>query len=329
MSSTKVSIIVPVYNVEKYIAQCLDSIIAQTLDDIQIICVDDCSTDNSVDVVKKYIEKDSRIVLLRHDTNKGLSCARNTGIAYATGEYVGFVDSDDYVDETMFEKMYTKAEKTGSDIVISNINLYFEDTGKTSVFRNNLFYTFLSGRTFSAIEYPLIIMNIGAWDKIYRRTYLLENNLTFPEGKIYEDHIFTVKAYVTAKKMSVVNEPLYYYRKNSGVSITDKEIKNDKYKFDYMEMSRLSKEFMKEKGVYDFFRKHYNAYQFHQATFHQSNATCFESFERIFNEMRQITDEKDYQCLKKLGMSPESREYLGFLEKNDLKAAYKSMRKKR
>ena len=329
MSNVKVSVIVPVYNVEKYIAQCLDSILEQTLEDIEIICVDDCSKDGSVEIVKDYMKKDSRIVLLSHEVNKGLSCARNTGIAYASGEYVGFVDSDDYVDATMFEKMYVKAKKTDSDIVISNINLYFEDTGEERVFRDNLFYTFLSGRTFSATEYPLIIMNIGAWDKLYRRQYLLENGLTFPEGKIYEDHIFTVKAYVTAKRMSVVNEPLYYYRKNSGISITDKEIKNDKYKFDYMEMSRLSKEFMKEKGVYDIFRKDYLAYQFHQATFHQSNATCFESFERIFNEMRQITDEKDYECLKKLGMSPLSRDYVEFLEKNELKAAYKSMRKKR
>ena len=117
----KVSIIVPVYNVEKYISRCLNSLINQTLDDIEIICVNDCSTDNSFETVKEYAVKDSRFVLIEHEINQGLGSARNSGIGIASGKYIIFIDSDDYIDTDYCEKLYNTAKKYDADIVVTNL----------------------------------------------------------------------------------------------------------------------------------------------------------------------------------------------------------------
>ena len=112
----KVSIIVPVYNIEKYLAKCLDSLINQTLEDIEIICVNDGSTDNSAEILNEYAQKDCRIKIINQD-NAGLSAARNTGINAANGEYIGYVDSDDWIDLNFYEKLYNAAKDTDADIV--------------------------------------------------------------------------------------------------------------------------------------------------------------------------------------------------------------------
>ena len=108
----KVSVIIPVYNTEKYLEKCLDSVCNQTLSDIEIICVDDCSTDNSLNILKEYAQKDNRIKLIEFKENKGAAAARNEGIKAATGEYIGFIDSDDYPEtDSYYEQLYTKAKQ--------------------------------------------------------------------------------------------------------------------------------------------------------------------------------------------------------------------------
>ena len=112
----KVSVIIPVFNTEKYLTKCLDSVCNQTLSDIEIICVDDCSTDNSLNILKEYASKDNRIKLIEFKENKGAAVARNTGIIEAKGEYVGFIDSDDYVDLDFYEKLYNIGVCENADI---------------------------------------------------------------------------------------------------------------------------------------------------------------------------------------------------------------------
>ena len=112
----KVSVIIPVYNTEKYLRRCLDSVCNQTLRDIEIICINDCSTDNSLSILEEYAGNDNRIKLIDFKENKGAAVARNTGIDMAEGKYIGFVDSDDFVDLDFYEKLYTKAVETGADI---------------------------------------------------------------------------------------------------------------------------------------------------------------------------------------------------------------------
>ena len=129
----KVSIIIPVYNVEQYLPKCLDSIINQTLKDIEIICINDGSTDNSLSILKEYASKDDRMIIIDKE-NKGQGIARNLGIKKAKGKYIGFVDPDDWVDIQMFEKMYNQAQKLNSEIVICDLVKYQEWNEKYTKF---------------------------------------------------------------------------------------------------------------------------------------------------------------------------------------------------
>ena len=323
MNNVKVSVIVPCYNAEKFLHKCLDSLVDQTLEDIEIICVNDCAKDSTQEILEEYAEKDKRISIIKHEKNQGLSAARNTGIAKAVGDYIAFVDSDDYVDVTMMEKLYNKALKTKAELVIGNIYLYFEDTGKTEIFRNYRFFTFLSGRVFTLDEYPALVSCIAAWDRLYKRELITDNNLKFPVGLVYEDQPFSIQAMSLAKGITVVNEPLYYYRKNAGGSITDNEKKNDKYKFNFLEITALSKNFMKEQGTYDIFRKEYMRYHFFNAAVHQHNIKNRDTFKLFFDKMRELTSEEDFEALHEMQLEYLAERYLEALESNRYTDFYK------
>ncbi len=217
----KVSIIVPVYNVELYLRECLDSIINQTLKDIEIICVDDCSTDNSYIILDEYSKKDSRIKLLKHNVNKGLGPARNTGINVAQGEYIGFIDSDDYISLDYFENLYNTAKKYNSDIVSTlNIKLYEMHNNKIKHF----YYSFKKKEYASTwnlydIENPFSYNAIApyAWNKIYRRDFLLSHELFFMNIKFgCEDANFTIKYMAHKPSISFNNKSIIYYRQRSN-----------------------------------------------------------------------------------------------------------------
>ena len=298
MSKIKVSIIVPVYNVEKYLSECLNSILSQTLHEIEVICVNDGSTDNSLAILKQYELKDSRIRII-DKINNGLGAARNSGIAVAQGEYIGFVDSDDFIERTMFEKMYTRACKIGADVVITNLYLYYTDTGFTSVYRDMVKYYFWERKgSFSAMQNPEIVQNIGVWDKIYRLDFIKKYQLRNPEHRIFEDALFTFQTLILSKSITVISEPLYYYRKNTGIAITDKEVENDNYKFDFLKNSREIREFITNQNVYSIFISDFLQYQFKFAVWHQGNATTFKTFKRFFCEMQEMTNSDDYNIIK-------------------------------
>lgn len=321
----KVSVIVPCYNAEKFLDKCLDSLIGQTLKDIEIICVNDCAKDSTASILEKYAKQDNRIKIITHEKNQGLSAARNSGMAIATGEYIGFVDSDDFVELTMMEKLYSKAVKKDADLVIGNVFLYFADTGKTQVFRDERFFTYLSGRVFKFEDQPSLVSCIGAWDRIYKRELITENNLQFPVGMIYEDQPFSIQAMACAKRITTVSEPLYYYRKNSGGSITDNEIKNDNYKFHFVQIANMSKTFMKSRGIYETFMKDYLEYHIHYATIHQSN-TKAKNFAKFFEMMREITSDEDYDVLLKLNLNFIQAKYVKALKENNLNAACRALK---
>jgi glycosyltransferase involved in cell wall biosynthesis len=270
MSGVGISVIIPVYNVERYLAECLDSVLSQTFADIEVICVNDGSTDGSLEILEKYRRIDRRIKLI-NQKNGGLGYARNVGFDNAKGEYISFIDSDDFVDVTFLEKLYNKATATNADFTLCNLYLNFMDTGVKRVYRDEQFFTFLKNKVFTATDYPEIITVIGVWDKLYKRDFLLKYNIRNPEKVIYEDRLFSVECYVNAERISVVNEPLYYYRKNTGNAITDKEKKELKFKFDFLDMTSKSIKLMIDKGVYDIFAYDYLANHFHNGLMHQSN----------------------------------------------------------
>ena len=208
----KVSIIVPVYNVEKYIDKCLDSLVNQTLKDIEIIVVNDGTKDKSEDIIKKYMSKYSNIVYLKKE-NGGQGSARNYGLDCARGDYIGYVDSDDYVELDMYEKMYNKAKEDNSDIVIC---------GSYNI-KNNIKTIDIDRRIFNS-KIDAFFGRMAVWNKIYKKDLLISNNMTFRSKYWYEDLDFTVKALSKASKISYVDEPLYNYILRDGSTMNNSNI---------------------------------------------------------------------------------------------------------
>jgi len=231
MSEVKVSVIVPVYNVKEYLPKCLDSIINQTLKEIEIICVNDGSTDGSDKVLEEYAKKDSRIKIVNRP-NGGLSAARNTGMPYASGKYIGFVDSDDYIEPTMYEWMYGNAEWYKSQMVICAVHKIDDSTG--IVFDDDPYYTLgyfpkdLNNRTFTHYDTKEFFQDfcVMAWNKLYLRSYLEEKNARFPDGYIFEDGPFFTDIFFDMERITIVRDFLYYYRVNRANSIVCKGDKN-------------------------------------------------------------------------------------------------------
>lgn len=218
----KVSIIIPIYNAEKYLNKSLNSIVDQTLKDIEIICVDDCSTDNSLEILQDYAKKDSRFVILNLETNQGQGIARNRGIEAATGEYIGFVDPDDWIDETMFEKMYTQAKNLDSEIVICGIQKYKEEIDK--IIKVRYFENYLSPIEVLKVDMPagvnidksvvnkFLLLSPGyCCNKIYKTEFIKHYKIGCSPQRCYEDVIFMLRSHILASKISYIDEYLYTY----------------------------------------------------------------------------------------------------------------------
>lgn len=210
---TKVSVIVPVYNVEQYLRKCLDSLVNQTLKDIEIIIVDDGSEDASSHIAKEYEKQYSNVKYYRKE-NGGLSDARNYGLKYATGKYIAFLDSDDYVDKTLYQKMYEKAKKEDSDMVECNFYWSYPRKNKKDI-----------GEKYYGKKQMLEKARVVAWNKLYKKEIIDKAKVEFPKGLIYEDVEFFYKLVPYIENVSFVKEPLIYYvqRKKSIINTQDKK----------------------------------------------------------------------------------------------------------
>jgi glycosyltransferase involved in cell wall biosynthesis len=205
----KVSIIVPVYNVEAYLAKCLDSLMNQTLQDIEIIVVNDGATDGSPKIIDEYVKKSNKFQALAK-SNGGLSDARNYGIPHAIGEYIGFVDSDDYVEPDMFEILYQKAKLEDSDIVECNLRHTYPNKEDIEI-----------GRQIYDKKEMIMFGRSVVWNKIYRRDWLLQTKVVFPKGLVYEDLEFFIKLVPHIRTYSYV-EPasIHYVQRNNSINNT-------------------------------------------------------------------------------------------------------------
>lgn len=234
----KISIVIPVYNVEQYLKQCLDTIINQTYKNLEIILVDDGSTDNSGKICDEYALKDNRIKVI-HKENGDLSSARNAGLDIATGDYIGFVDSDDYVKLDMFEKLYNVAVKTSADLVVCNWLRGYENVW----IENKIFPEQYILNSNEALE--KFNGNMFVWNKLFKREII--DSIHFIETYA-EDVLFTFSALKKAHKIACINENQYYYRNNPNSRLNIKKFKKN-YLF-FLEVLDMEMNYAKENGLY-------------------------------------------------------------------------------
>lgn len=218
----KVSVVIPVYNTEAYLRQCLDSVVNQTLEDIEIICVDDGSTDGSLAILEEYAAADPRMTILRQQ-NQYAGVARNNGMARARGKYLMFWDSDDYFDLTALEKMYNQAEADEADICVCGGKRFYEDSQKE--YDTNAYLKM--GRIPDCIPFNresnpegiLRFTETATWNKLYRHRFVLDKDIVFQPLRSGNDVFFSILALCEADRITVIDERLVCYRKGRSDSL--------------------------------------------------------------------------------------------------------------
>lgn len=227
-----VSILVPVYNVGPFLRECCESLVHQTLQNIEIVFVNDASKDNSRDILWEYYQKDPRIVLIDHKENEGLPCARNTALRYMHGAYFSCIDSDDVCDLTMFEKMYRKAVELGADIVTCSVFGFFDNINEVYYHRQLEWYGD-SDRLLSLKGRPQQLMEPAAWCKLFRTDYIksLDYFEFRPKTRSWEDVPAMTSAFCQTDKIATVQEALYFYRQRREGNISSSMTKRNTDEF--------------------------------------------------------------------------------------------------
>ena len=254
----KVSVIVPVYNVEPYLDKCLNTLVNQTLKKIEIIIVNDGSKDNSEKIIKKYLKKYPEKIKYIKKTNGGLSSARNEGLKYASGEYIGFVDSDDYVSLNTFNLMYKKAKEKNFDLVVCNLNYVYES--KTKMVSAGLDKDLENE---DEVKKNIVFLYPAVWNKLYKKEIL--DSLKFKEGIWYEDVEFNFRVYPRVKSIGYVDKPLIQYvQRESSISKTI-----DKRLFNYIDNFNGLIRYYQDNNLYNkyYFELEYSYVRYLYATF--------------------------------------------------------------
>lgn len=257
----KVSVIVPVYGVEKYIERCARSLFEQTLDDIEYVFVDDCTPDSSIEILEKVLEeypsRKPQVKIVRLEKNGGLPQARKAGIQVATGDYIIHCDSDDWVDVTMYEKMYTKAIETDADMVWCDFyisdgcNNVCSTLNKFSYNKDSLIKFIISGKTHSSLVIKLV------------KNSLYSNKIQYPQKNMREDLALMVQLMYYAKKIEKISEPLYYYYSNQSSMSKDVDYESVVKRYeDSLSNYEIIKNFLSEKGVEEKFEKELSILKF-------------------------------------------------------------------
>ena len=275
MVQPKVSIVIPIYNVEKYLRQCLNSVVNQTLKEIEIICVNDGSKDSSLEIMKEYAANDSRIKIIDKE-NSGYGHSMNCGFKAASGEYVGIVESDDYVDANMFEVLYNRAKQYELDVVKSSYYFYYSKPKEKNE-KQEIASKIMCNRTirprdgFKADMEMVEFFNIKPtiWSAIYRRQFLLDNKIVFNEtpGASYQDASFNFKVWSCAERVQLLSDAFLHYRQDNENSSVNSKGKVFCVCDEYEEMERFLNErpylkgkleYVKNRIKYDSYMWNYN-----------------------------------------------------------------------
>lgn len=252
-ADVKVTIVVPCYNVQLYIEKCLNSLMEQTYQNIEIICVDDGSVDSTVSIIEEYQDKDNRIKLIQQK-NQYAGVARNNGMKQATGEYIIFLDADDYFADILIEKMLESAIENKSDIVLCNAFFYDNETGEINepsfVLNMNVLKDYPTG--FCCEDIPERIFMVGfpvPWNKLYKREFIERNEIEFQNIRRCNDEYFVGISMVLAQKITYVNERLVTYRVNNSKSLQG--YGDQKVSFDFYEAYKAIKKSLIDKQKFE------------------------------------------------------------------------------
>lgn len=210
----QISVIIPVYNTASYLEQCLNSVCSQTISDIEVLCVDDCSKDNSLDILQQYARNDSRVNVFHHSINMGCAAARNTGMRHSTGNYLYFIDSDDWIDPGYLEEVFTLAEKHRLPLIYNSRIMWEMPEGTSTPFEPGNYAATIGFGTTGFVDSHKNIGNFSYSNCccLYRRDYLKKLRVSFPEGLDYTDNFFHIATFLPQKEIYVTNNNTYHYR---------------------------------------------------------------------------------------------------------------------
>ena len=304
----RVSVILPVYNCERYLRPCLDSILEHNDQRIEVICVDDGSTDGSPAILADYGAKDSRVRVLTQK-NAGAGAARNLGMSEARGEYLSFLDADDFFDPEMLRKAYNKAYLEESDIVVFRSQEYYEDTGRFIGMRSNIREEYLpEQQPFAGVDVPENIFRLfvgWAWDKLFRADFVRANGLKFQEQRTTNDLLFTYSAVVKAERISTMNNILAYHRKASGSLSVTREQSWDCF---YKALLALRQQ-LRDWNLYDRFERDFVNYSLHFSLW-QLTTVRGDAYYKLYDKLAQ-------EWLDELGVTGQDKRYFYAPEQYD------------
>lgn len=328
-----VSVIIPVYNVSDYLKECLDSIINQTLNNIEIICIDDGSTDNSLDILKEYSKKDNRIKVISQE-NKGLGATRNVGMKIAVGKYIFFMDSDDYLRFDALELLVDNAELNNSDFVCFR---FYNLSSDGNIKKNHLFnYKKHFNELNKVFNYKdasdfVLLNGFNAWAKLYRKDFLDKYSFTFPENIAFEDVLYHIQVMLKASRISYTPEFLYYYR-DAPQSI----VNTPKNAFDIFTNIDLVEEYLIDNNYIDEFKIDFDYFKMKRMHYHLLLSYSEEYFQITKKRCESIKhfDSFSKVNLDRLNLILESDNFIEYLIKLDkydvdrFRKANKRLRKK-
>ncbi len=246
----KISVIVPIFNVEKYIRKCMISLVSQTMTDIEIICVDDCGTDKSIAIVQEFATNDNRIKIVRNPHNMDIADTRTNGIIHSSAPYIMWCDPDDWYCNDMCEKMYHAITTNNSDIAVCGTNVIYE-TDHNKEASDCVYFDIPQNKTCELTDDIRAKVNVVVWNKIFRRDIINNFNIKFPSKLRYEDEYFW-RTYTThAQTITFVTDKLYNYRRNSGSIMNKTFTKRADYGMDSLFVAIEYFKYLNNCGLYN------------------------------------------------------------------------------